>query len=155
MGSWLSSHQCYFSSSCKRCPDFICSSFLSSAKVGINHHSSDFFCTSSLYSSSWGNLISFRTATCSNDFFGYLIDKKLEGNELGKERYASGYLDPFELMSDEIPRFVSVDDLRKVAEKNGFDINIMNNNNIKNYFYYFMTEISFTTIFHNIIIYIY
>jgi len=57
-----------------------------------------------------------------NNFFGYLIDKKLEGNELGRERYASGYLSPFELMSDEVPRFVTVDDLRKVAEKNGYDI---------------------------------
>lgn len=57
-----------------------------------------------------------------DNFFKELIDKKLEGDELGQERYSHGLLDPFELMSDEIPRFVSVDDLRKVAEKNGFDI---------------------------------
>jgi hypothetical protein len=57
-----------------------------------------------------------------DDFFHELIDKKLEGNELTKERYNAGYIDPFQLMSDEIPRFVTVDDLKKAAEKNGFDI---------------------------------
>ena len=57
-----------------------------------------------------------------DNFFKELIDKKLEGDELGQERYKNGLLDPFEIMSDEVPRFVSVDDLRKVAEKNGFDI---------------------------------
>jgi hypothetical protein len=57
-----------------------------------------------------------------DDFFHELIDKKLEGNELTKERYNAGYIDPFELMSDEIPRFVTVDDLKNAAERNGFDI---------------------------------
>lgn len=57
-----------------------------------------------------------------DDFFHELIDKKLEGNELTRERYNAGYIDPFEIMSDEIPRFVTVDDLKKAAERNGFDI---------------------------------
>jgi hypothetical protein len=57
-----------------------------------------------------------------DDFFHELIDKKLEGNELTKERYNAGFIDPFQLMSDEIPRFVTVDDLKKAAERNGFDI---------------------------------
>jgi len=57
-----------------------------------------------------------------DDFFHELIDKKLEGNELTRERYNAGYIDPFEIMSDEIPRFVTADDLKKAAERNGFDI---------------------------------
>lgn len=57
-----------------------------------------------------------------DSFLNDLIDKKLEGNELTKERYLAGYIDPFEIIQDEVPRFVNIDDLRKAAEKHGYDI---------------------------------
>lgn len=57
-----------------------------------------------------------------DSFLNDLVDKKLEGNELTKHRFEMGDIHPFEIIRDEIPRFVNIDDLRKVAEKYGYDI---------------------------------
>lgn len=57
-----------------------------------------------------------------DSFLNDLVDKKLEGNELTKHRFEMGDIHPSEIIRDEIPRFVNIDDLRKVAEKYGYDI---------------------------------
>lgn len=57
-----------------------------------------------------------------DSFLNDLVDKKLEGNELTKHRFEMGDIHPSEIIRDEIPRFVNIDDLRKAAEKHGYDI---------------------------------
>ena len=56
------------------------------------------------------------------DFLNSLVHKKINNNPELEEYYNSGYLHPMDLIKEDLPRFVTVDDLKQVAEKNGFDI---------------------------------
>ena len=57
-----------------------------------------------------------------NNFLNELVNRRLESNETLKDLYYRGLRDPIEILSEDIHRFVTKDDLIKVAEENGFDI---------------------------------
>lgn len=56
------------------------------------------------------------------DFLNSLVHRKINNNPELEEYYNSGYLHPMDLIKEDLPRFVTADDLKQVAQKNGFDI---------------------------------